>query len=391
MIKISAKLDKRRRLNNGKYPLKYKIARKDKALYISSGIELEENEWDTENEKVKLRSDRKVLNLKIFKKLTFLNDKLNELQEQGKLRYYSNKQLVSYLTCEESPEEAKQQLVKTQFDNFLNTKDRQSTISIYRSVESKLKDMYDYDTMRINDIDIDWVENFVETLKKKGNKKNTIAANLRCIRAVVNFARKRGLLQNYVFGVYQIKLEDTPKRSLNVEQLRTLWSAKLTKIRTRHRDAFFLIFFLMGINLIDLSKLKEINNNRIVYRRAKTGTLYNVKVESEALEIINKYRGKEHLLVFFDKTTDYRCYAAYLNKSLGNICQALNLPKISSYWARHSFASIAYEIGISMDIIADCLGHKGSHRVTEIYVRKDQQKIDEANRKVIDYVLYDKK
>ena len=66
------------------------------------------------------------------------------------------------------------------------------------------------------------------------------------------------------------------------------------------------------------------------------------------------------------------------------------MPAITVYWARHTFATIAYKLGISIDTIADCLGHKSAHPVTEIYVRKDMDKIDKANRKVIDYVLYNK-
>lgn len=391
MIKITIKLDKRRRLNNGKFPLKYKIARRDRALYIPSGIELKEEEWDEKNEKIRLLPDKKMLNARISKRLVFLNGKIAELQESGTLRLYTNKRLVQYLACEETEEEAKQQLVKTQFDNFLATKDKQSTVKIYRSVESKLKGMCDYDNLRLNDIDIDWIDNYVEIMKTRGNKKNTIAANLRCIRSVLNFARKRGLLEHYVFSLYHINLEDTPKRSLTAEQLRILWNAELSKIRSKHRDIFFLTFFLMGINLVDLSQLKGMDNGRITYRRAKTGTLYDIKIEPEAKIIIDRYRGKQHLLSVFDKTSDYRHYATYLNSALRMICLNLGLPPITSYWARHSFATIAYEIGINMDTIADCLGHKGSHRITEIYVRKDQQKIDEANRRVIDYVLYNKR
>ena len=46
MIKVSIKLDKRRRLNSGKFPLKFKVARKDSAIYIPTGYELKEDEWD---------------------------------------------------------------------------------------------------------------------------------------------------------------------------------------------------------------------------------------------------------------------------------------------------------------------------------------------------------
>ena len=80
-----------------------------------------------------------------------------------------------------------------------------------------------------------------------------------------------------------------------------------------------------------------------------------------------------------------------MNRALKLICKEIDLPNISVYWARHSFATIAYQIGISTDVIADCLGHKSAHRITDIYIQKDQAKVDEANRKVIDYVLYDKR
>lgn len=139
--------------------------------------------------------------------------------------------------------------------------------------------------------------------------------------------------------------------------------------------------------MIDLSRLKEITDGRILYKRAKTGTQYSIKVEPEALEIINRYKGSEHLISFFDKE-HYLFRQSSMNKSLKLMCQELHLPKISVYWARHSFATIAYEIGIPIDIIADCLGHKTVHKITNIYIRKDLSKIDEANRKVINYVLY---
>lgn len=69
----------------------------------------------------------------------------------------------------------------------------------------------------------------------------------------------------------------------------------------------------------------------------------------------------------------------------------IGVPNLTTYWTRHSFATIAYEIGVPTDVIADCLGHKSAHRMTNIYIRKDAKFVDEANRKVIDYVLYNKR
>lgn len=391
MIKLSIKLDKRRRLNNGEYPLKYKIARKNSALYLPTGITLKESEWDGINEKIKNRPDKKAANIKIQKHLVLLNDKIEKLQAEGKLRLLNNKKLLAILTNSESKEDFTSHLFKTQMDDFLSLKDNKTTIDIYRITENKIKEFCDYEILRIEDIDIDWLDGFVEKLRKDNNSKNSIAIRLRGVRAVINFARKRGILKDYVFDMYHIDTEETMKRSLTIEQLRCLYNARLTPIRSKHRDIFFLIFFLMGINMIDLSKIKELQGERIIYRRAKTGTLYNIKVEPEAKAIIEKYKGRQHLLKVFDNIASYKYYEVALNDTLRKICHSLNLPPISAYWARHTFATIAYDIGIPTDIIADCLGHKSAHRITDIYIRKDIKKIDEANRRVIDYVLYKKR
>lgn len=391
MIKVSIKLDKRRRLNNGKYPLKFKIARKDKAIYIHTGYELNAEDWDSENEKVKNLPERRALNMKLGKRLSDINDKVIELQSEGKLRYFSNKKLCLYLSNEEDKEEYNIRLFRTQMKNYLERVDNEGTKNVYTSTITKIRAFCDYDNLRLEEIDIEWIDNFLRYLKESGNSKNTIAARLRCIRAVINFARKRGLIKEYPFGMYSIKTEETKKRSLTVEELRKLYNAPLSKIRSRDRDIFFLFFFLMGINITDLSRIEHLDGDRISYRRAKTGTLYNVKVEPEAMEIIEKYKGTQHIINIFDTNVSVKGIDKSINKLLKQICISLGLPEITTYWARHTFATIAYEIGIPIDIIADCLGHKSNHHITQIYIRKDQQKIDDANRKVIDYVLYNKK
>lgn len=61
---------------------------------------------------------------------------------------------------------------------------------------------------------------------------------------------------------------------------------------------------------------------------------------------------------------------------------------ISLYWARHTWATIAFSIGIPEEIIAEALGHSHGNRTTAIYIDKSVANIDAANRKVLDYVLY---
>lgn len=390
MVKISIKLDKRRMLKNGKYPLKFKIARKDCAMYIPTGYELKEAEWDNNNEKVKIRADKHAINMKLTKRLVALNDRLQELQFKGKLRSCSNKKLIEYLTGDDN-DNPERRYAKTQFEDFLKAKKKQSTLSIYHSTISAISNFCDFDNLLLEDIDIEWLTAFTKYLQDIDNSVNTIATRLRNIRSVINYARKRGDIQDYAFENFSIRTKETQKRSLTVEQLRQFYRYSPPRSMEKYKDIFFLTFFLMGINLVDLSKQPPLQNDRIAYERSKTGTLYDIKVEPEAYEIIQKYKGEKVLLSLFDNTPSYLLFQGAANRALKKMSTKIGLPPITLYWARHTFATLAYEIDIPIDIIAGCLGHKDGHKITNIYIRKDQAKIDAANRKVIDYFLYGKK
>lgn len=134
------------------------------------------------------------------------------------------------------------------------------------------------------------------------------------------------------------------------------------------------------------------SGGRIQYHRAKTNRLYDIKVEPEALELINKYRGKKYLLNPLDKYKDYLHHMNDALKTLGRVYKLgigwtgdSLFSDISSYWSRHTWATIAYQIDIPHDVIGQALGHAESD-TTDIYIRYDNTKVDRANRQVIDYI-----
>ena len=96
------------------------------------------------------------------------------------------------------------------------------------------------------------------------------------------------------------------------------------------------------------------------------------------------------LLNFADGLKNYRMYYNRLSIALRDIGDSLKLPGLSSYWARHTWATIAASLDIPRDTIAHALGH-GGNTVTDIYIDFDQAKVDQANRRVLDWVLYGKK
>lgn len=291
------------------------------------------------------------------------------------------------------------------FQSFIDGKTNKGTKGVYKHTLDRIR-LFDsnVDNKNFEDIDLKWLTDF-EAFCAKTASKNARNIHLRNIRAVFNNAIDYEITNAYPFRRFKIRPEATRKRSLTVEELRKLFDYPCEPYAEIYRDCFKLIFMLCGINTVDLWGLKSITKDgRIEYKRAKTGRLYSIKVEPEAMEIIKKYRGVNGLLCVADRWGDHRNFRHQLNKALqrighverkgrgGNKIITAEFEGVSSYWARHSWATIAYnDLQIPKDIIAQALGHSGSETVTDIYLDKDPKLVDDANRRVLDWVLYGKR
>ncbi len=109
------------------------------------------------------------------------------------------------------------------------------------------------------------------------------------------------------------------------------------------------------------------------------------------MDIINRYKGDEFLLSPLDHYGKYQDFLHHWNDSLHKIGSAVNIQRLTTYCARYSFASIAADINIPRDTIALCLGHSWAHDVTSRYINYNRHRIDDCVRRVIDYVMYDKR
>lgn len=281
-------------------------------------------------------------------------------------------------------------------DEFVALKQKRSTIELYHNTRVKILDFYGDCSLDL--IDKKWLMSFEDYMIKSGLKTNTRSIHMRNLRAVFNYAIDEGITCNYPFRKFTIKKEETRKRSLTVEQLITLRDYKCQQFQEKYRDIFMLIFYLIGINAIDLFKAKDLINGRLEYRREKTNKLYSIKVEPEALAIIEKYKGENYLLDILDHYKYYKDFLHRMGIGLKKIgeCERKGLggkkeikalfPDLSSYWARHTWATIAASLDIPKETISAALGHEIGSPITSIYIKFDQKKVDEANRMVIDYV-----
>lgn len=291
------------------------------------------------------------------------------------------------------------------FERFIETKPNESTKGIYAGT---LKNILLFDPKAtLETVDIEWLKRY-EQWFNSNHKINGTAKEMRNIRAVFNHAIDEGLTQNYPFRRFRIKHEQTSKRNLTVSQLRILRDYPCEDFQTEYRDLFFLMLYLRGINMVDLLHLTKDNivGDHIEYVRRKTDKenavtrkKISVRIEPEAQEIFNRYKGRRFLLKPLDRYKDYHDYTHHMNNVLKTIGMTFRngvkktgeplFPELSSYWSRHSWASIASECDVSIDTIAYALGHSTGFKVTEIYVNYNQRKVDEANRRVIDYLNAD--
>lgn len=284
------------------------------------------------------------------------------------------------------------------WDEFQETKVKPGTLKTYTNARKKIEEFDSEVTWET--FNKGWLLRFEAWLLNKEFGVNYVSIIMRCLRAVNNYCIDCEYTTVYPFRRFQIKNEPTEKRSLTREQLITLRDYKVEEHQEKYRDAFMLSFYLIGINMADLFSLNkaDVKDGYVSYRRAKTGALYHIKIEPEAQALLDKYKGKEHLLTWADEWKMenflHRCnlelqrIGAYKKKGRGGkkIYQSL-FPELTTYWARHTWATLASALDVPVDVIGHALGHSDeSHKVTNIYIKFDSVKVDNANRKVLDSI-----
>jgi len=388
MVTLRLYLNKRYVKEDGTCSMTICLTHKSRSTYLPTGISIRPEHWDARAQRVIGRADRVALTNELLAYKFSLEGIALRLTREGKLAGKTVTSIRDLILAELDPEVSEPKL-KDAFDAFIAGR---KTLGSKKAYLTTLNVLSRYDdkiaTRTFSEITRRWVEGFITHMNDNGIKPNSVKGYITHLKAVFNYAINNDLTNNYPFKKIKVKGEVTAKRNLTAEQLRKFFAAEVKPSQVKYLEFFKLQFLLVGINNVDLmmAKHSDLVNGRLTYKRRKTGRLYDIKVEPEAMEIMNKYRGKEHLLCFAEKTKHYTNFSANLNMNL-----SLMRKGVTSYYARHSWATIAAnDLDIQKDTIAAALGH-GGNTVTDVYIDYKQKKVDEANRKVIDWVLYGKK
>lgn len=407
MAKSTLRLDTRRTLKDGTYPVQIVVGHGTN-IYLSTGVYVNVDDWDTTTKR-HVGKGAKRINDTLTTLLTTVGNRILELMESGQWHKLSRPQIKELLTNLdlEKPTIG----VPSLYDLIQRTLDGRASNTAYIAKTAIIKiNKFAGDCAKIycEQITPTWIDEFYTSMSDLAI--NTRAAYVKVVRRAVNYALDHDITTNNPFRHYRVKTEETRMRVLPIEKMRILQSLDTKYRYTEYRDMFMLSFYLIGVNMADLSVMTADNvvNGRLEYRRAKTGKLYSIKIEPEAAAILEKYKGKKHLLSCFDRCSNARAYQGTLDNALTRI----GLPmldkngkeitaknglrkmtpldkKLTWYWARYSWATYAAELDIPKDTISEALGHSHGAKVTGIYIKYNRDKVDAANRRVIDYVLHE--
>ena len=275
---------------------------------------------------------------------------------------------------------------------------RLGTAKTYRDALMSFSRFRNGEDLTIDALDAETMNLYEAWLKGRGVKRNSSSCYLRTLRTLYRKAAETGLTTDkHIFRHVFTGFAKTAKRAIPLGSLRAIRQLQLSEgsAIAFARDLFMLIVYLQGISFVDLAYLKkdDIRNGQLHYSRKKTGQELTVGWESVMQDIVDNYihltKGSPYLLPIITKTdgTERRQYERMehkVNYYLKKIGTMVGLQaSLTTYTGRHTWASILRDMGTSLSVISNGLGHE-SLKTTQIYLSSiDMEGVVKANRKMI--------
>ena len=273
---------------------------------------------------------------------------------------------------------------------------KSQTAAKYTTAINSFKRFRGESDVPIDNMDSGLMLEYEHWLKESGACKNTTSFYMRNLRAIYNRAVEKELtVQRFPFRHVYTGIDKTVKRALPAKTIKEIKNLdlRLSPQLDYARDLFMFSFYTRGMSFIDMAflKKKDLQGGRLGYRRKKTGQQLFIKWEKPMQEIIDKYDTGDspYLLPIIkengtDSRTQYKNGAHLVNDKLKKIGEQLGLEiPLTSYVARHSWASIAKSKNIPVSTISEAMGHD-SENTTRIYLASlDTSSVDKANSIVL--------
>ncbi len=401
---ISVVCYKSKMLSNGEYPLMVRIAKDGKRSMKSLGVSVNPIYWDfSKNCPKKNCPNRAVLVQLISQTLLKYQGKVIEVKANG-----------VEVTASTIMSECEIDLKRVTIEDFLTshiTRLRENgkvgNSYAYLNLRTTLQNFYGKKlNFLFNAVDVAFCNKFEAWMRKNQFEDTTMNYYFRTLRATYNKAveakcanREKSPFIEYKLSRFSTKTKKRALSKANVMKILKMdCTGKSEKARLAH-DVFSFSYYCGGISLVDVANLTPTNiiEGRLIYERQKTHGMINLVMLDEAKTIIAKYADYCEKAGYLFPILDNRVHKTpmqrfnrerklchQINKELHKLADELGIKEdVTTYVARHSFATVLKKSGVNIGIISQALGHQDI-KTTQVYLSKfDDEQVDSAMKNLL--------
>ncbi len=401
---VSVVCYKSKTLSNGENPLMLQVSKGGKRKYQSLGISILPRYWDFTRNKPKPNCPNKEYIQKV------ILDKQRELQQRMLELNVEQKEYTTTTLLNNENTKFELKTVSEFYHELIEQythEDKCGNRLIYKSSFNSLKAFTKGKIdIPFSDIDASWLTKYEKWLRSKGNKETTMSLMFRTLRSAYNKAieSKCARKSDYPFDEYKINKFNTKTQKRAIAKKEVLkFTKEVGNIGKRQyvqlsKDIFMFSYLCGGINFTDIANLTKeniIEGKRLHYIRQKTGKLIKLGLSDEAMQIIERYANESKGYLFpilnikihktpLQKQNRIHKILGKVNINLKLIAAQLGIEgNLTTYVARHSFASVLKKSGVNIALISEALGHSDL-ATTQIYLDSfDNEQVDEAMKNLL--------
>ena len=403
-IKIKVVCRKDRVNQENKAPLFIRFIQLKKVKYVATGLTVHVDDWDFEKQQFKETTEQ-------FKEIQYQIDTLVNTHHKKIKRLEALDIEVNFDTLFET---SRKRISYTLEDCFKATIKRLESLGKYGSASkhktalSALKQAKKA-TTKLDEMDLVFLNDFELFLRQKGNQDNSIATKFSLIKALYNKALHEELFtpKSNPFSKFKVGRlwTETRKRAITKDEIQQIIDLEVPTSSNTHylqfaKDIFLFTYYSAGINFRDIATLKHhnITNGRLNYVRHKTGKKISCKLLPKAQNIMEKYSSpfydeNDYLFPILNANvhkTELQQFnrihkaLAKVNKQLKKIGTLAGIATpLTTYTARHSYATVLKRSGVNIALISESLGHS-ELSTTQIYLDSfENEQIDEAMQNLL--------
>jgi integrase/recombinase XerD len=394
-IIVTSMLDTRTPNAQGEYPVKIRVNYKRVRSYYPTGKNLTREDWD--NLSTSKSTASKTIKASIENSFNLVRLNVESLAERGDFLFDTLNTRLGKATGDTVNNALRAKISALEYEG------RIGTMQIYEQT-LRITEEFAGTNISFSSITVQWLRKCEQFWLQTKNQ-TTTGMHFRNIRTIINEARRAGIFKEaqYPFGKdrFEIKTGEAHKKSLTIKQIKSIFDYSDGNITTdKYRDLWLFIYLCNGINVADMIRLKYTNivDGEISFvrqkteRTAKSRKEIRVIITPELQAIIDRWgiqnkfgfifpylNGKETPL---ERKTINKELTKRINKRMKLIGEALSIGKITTYTARHSFATVLKRGGANIAYISESLGHSDL-KTTEAYLASFERGDREKNANLL--------